>query len=94
MPIKSGFKSTEFWTTLIQALIGPVIMVLVAAGIFLPETDQEGLRQSLSGDMHSIVQGAIAIVANIMSVSATKTYLAERTHLKVSAIASETEEVE
>lgn len=87
----NGVKTTEFWVTLVQALVGPIVMVLVAAGIFMPETDQAAVSETINTNLSSGIQAVLAIIAQITSVSAVKNYTAARTDLKATT-ATETKQ--
>lgn len=80
--MKPGIKTTEFWLTFLQALIGPVVLMLVATGVLSPEADPTAITESVSAQSDAIVQSVLAIVGTIGSVLAVKGYTAERTKAK------------
>jgi len=81
---KAGIKTSEFWVTLIQALVGPIVMILVAAGVFIPETNQAEVTSAVNSNMDVVVQAVLAVVAQIGSVLAVGKYTKARTELKSS----------
>jgi hypothetical protein len=58
--MKSGFKTTEFWLT----LVGSVVAVVVALQVLTPEEGQA--VTSATGEVIKAVAGLIAILAPII----------------------------
>ncbi len=86
MDTKSGFKTTEFWVTLLQALVGPVVMVLVAVGIFSADMNQEVVTDELVTNIQTLATTAAAMVAVWTSASATKKYTESRATVKAAKV--------
>ena len=87
MNTKPGIKTTEFWVTLLQALVGPVVMILIAAGIFNADVDQTVVTNDLTSGLQSLATAAGGIFAVITSSSAVKTYTASRATVKGQPVA-------
>ena len=76
--MKPGYKTTEFWLTLAKGLVGPVLAILVAAGVFMPGIDEE----AVSGHVEQIVVGVVAVVGLVVSGGAVAVYTVARTDAK------------
>lgn len=79
---KPGIKTTEFWVTLLQALVGPVVMLLVALGIFKADTEQAQVVDAVNANSTAIVESVAVVVGMISSVLATGKYVTARTKAK------------
>lgn len=77
---KTGFKTTEFWLTLFKMLVGPALVVLVAAGTFTPDSVSE---DKVVGYIEQISGGLMGLVALYMSGRAVRTYTEARTGVKL-----------
>lgn len=75
---KTGYKTTEFYLTLLKASVGPVMAIAVAGGYLSPDVTEDEIQ----GHINSVVQGAIALIALFVSGSVVKTYTTARTKAK------------
>lgn len=70
--IKQGYKTTEFWLTMVQSIAG----IAVTIGVFTPD-----VADTLVKAVTSIVGGVVAIVSVV-------SYIRGRTEVKLGEIAA------
>lgn len=81
--MKPGIKTTEFWVSAIQGILGPVIAILIVAGVLSPDIDPETLAGDVSMHIGTIVEAAVALFALWKSAKVVQTYTASRTEVKM-----------
>lgn len=79
--MKPGIKTTEFWVTLILAIIGPVLTILVVSGQLSPE-GAEVVGDVAESAVPAIADAVSVIIANVTSLLAVRKYISARTELK------------
>lgn len=84
--MKPGFKTTEFWLTMVKAVVGPALAFLVASGTLAPDVVDEG---DVTQYIEQIAGATMALVALFMSGRAVQTYTENRIGVKGAMIQAE-----
>ena len=79
---KPGIKTTEFWLTTLQALVGPVVAILVVFGVVNPDVDATALTEGTNAAVKDAVAGLTALVALWRSATVVTSYTEQRTAAK------------
>lgn len=80
--MKPGYKTTEFYLTLLKGLVGPALAIGVASGKLTPDSVSE---DAVVAAIEKASAGIIALVGLVMSGLAVKTYTESRTAAKSEA---------
>lgn len=88
--MKPGIKSTEAWMTAVLALVGPLVTVLVLAGVF-DAADAEAVTDTVTTNGRSIVEGVTVLIGNVTSLLGVRKYIGARTVLKIADVQASTE---
>lgn len=82
--MKTGYKTTEFWLTLVITMLAPIVMVLSASGLLSPDVDQTEVVDSLSLAITNAVESVVVLVTLISGTFAASKYTQSRSDIKQS----------
>lgn len=80
--MKPGVKTTEFWLSLLAALMGPIIAILITMGVIGPDVDPTALSDSIMSHLNVIVDAVVQLIGLITPVFVAKSYNASRATVK------------
>lgn len=86
MEPKPGIRTTEFWVTLLTALVGPGVALLVGFGVFDAELDQEATTDTLTSLISTISGAVVAAVGLITGAVSARRYSENRMQVKTAAV--------
>lgn len=78
---RPGVRTTEFWVTLVQSLVGPAVLVFIAV-LWLHMEPSEATADNLNSAIEKAVGLIVLITTNINSARAVIKYTESRTVLK------------
>ena len=81
MNTKPGVKTTEFWVTALLALVGPIVTILVGAGVVQP-ADAEEVTDTVTSNAQAIKDSTLLLTSNLTSLFAVRKYVGARTEVK------------
>lgn len=70
--IKPGYKTTEFWITMVQSIAG----IAVTVGVFTPDIAD------------TLVKGITSVVGGVVAIISVVSYIRGRTEVKLGQIAA------
>lgn len=84
MGVKPGVRTTEFWLTAILALVGPIVTILVGAGV-IDASNADAVTDTVTTSSTGIVEAVTVVIANVTALLGVRKYIQGRTDVKTAA---------